>query len=143
MSRRVSTFERLALKERVLINHQMRGLGTLNNEFQQVNKMRQKLDEMAREQVADGGEQMAGSLRITSQLNFQIREQLETANNRCDHLSEELQNIRKKIAQSDRRREKSANKADALRIQERNEREAKREDDEASRRRTHPPLKLG
>ena len=139
MSRRVSTFERLALKERVLINQQMRGLGTLSNEFQQVDQMRRKLDEMAREQVADGGEQMAGSLRITSQLNFQIREQLETASNRCDHLSEELQNIRKKIVQSDRRREKSTNKADTLRTQERNERDAKREDDEASRRRIRLP----
>ena len=139
MSRRVSTFERLALKERVLINKQMRGLGTLNNEFQQVDQMRRKLDEMAREQVADGGEQMAGSLRVTSQLNFQIREQLETASNRCDHLSEELQNLRKKIVRSDRRREKSTNKADTLRIQERNERDAKREDDEASRRRIRLP----
>ena len=139
MSRRVSTFERLALKERVLINQQMRGLGTLNNEFQQVDQMRRKLDEMAREQVADGGEQMAGSLRVTSQLNFQIREQLETASNRCDHLSEELQNIRKKIVQCDRRREKSTHKADTLRIQERNERDAKREDDEASRRRIRAP----
>ena len=139
MSRRVSTFERLALKERVLINQQMRGLGTLSNEFQQVDQMRRKLDEMAREQVADGGEQMAGSLRVTSQLNFQIREQLETASNRCDHLSEELQNIRKKIVQSDRRREKSTNKADTLRTQERNERDAKREDDEASRRRIRLP----
>lgn len=139
MSRRVSTFERLALKERVLINKQMRGLGTLNNEFQQVDQMRRKLDEMAREQVADGGEQMAGSLRVSSQLNFQIREQLETASNRCDHLSEELQNIRKKIVQSDRRREKSTNRAYTLRIQERNERDAKREDDEASRRRIRSP----
>ena len=139
MSRRVSTFERLALKERVLIKKQMRGLGTLNNEFQQVDQMRRKLDEMAREQVADGGEQMAGSLRVTSQLNFQIREQLETASNRCDHLSEELQNLRKKIVRSDRRREKSTNKADTLRIQERNERDAKREDDEASRRRIRAP----
>ena len=139
MSQRVSTFERLALKERVLINQKMKGLGTLNDEFQQVDQMRQQLDEMAREQVANAGEQMAGSLRVTAQLNFQIREQLETANNRCDYLSEELQNIRKKIVESDRRREKSASKADAIRTQERNERNAKREDDEASRRRARLP----
>ncbi len=139
MSRRVSTFERLALKERVLINQQMRGLGTLSNEFQKVDQMRQKLNEMALEQVPDGGEQLAGSFRTTAQLNFQIREQLETASNRCNHLSEELQNIRKKIVQSDRRREKSANKANFFRIQERNELDAKREDDEASRRRTRLP----
>ena len=44
--------------------------------------------------------------------------------------------MRKKIAMSGRRREKSASKADELRTNQRNERETKREDDEASRRRT-------
>jgi len=46
-----------------------------------------------------------------------------------------LHNMRQRIAQADRRREKSANKAHALRSQARNERNRKREDDEASRRR--------
>ena len=137
MSSRASTFDRLALKEQVLINRQMRGLGELNNEFQKIDQMRQKLDEMAREQVPNDGEQIAGTFRVTAQLNQQIRKQLETASNRCDHLAAELQNMRKKIALSGRRREKSANKADELRTQERNERETKREDDQASRRRTN------
>ena len=135
MSRRASTFDRLALKEQVLINRQMRGLGELNNEFQKIDQMRQKLGEMAREQVPNDGEQIAGTFRATAQLNHQIREQLETANNRCDHLAIELQNMRKKIALSGRRREKSASKADEIRTNARNERETKREDDEASRRR--------
>ena len=134
MSRRASTFDRLALKEQVLINQQMRGLGELNSEFQQIERMRQKLDEMAREQMPDDGEQVAGTFRVTAQLNHQIRTQLETASNRCDHLAIELQNIRKKIVLSGRRREKSASKADELRARERNEREMRLEDDEASRR---------
>ena len=136
MSRRASTFDRLALKEQVLINRQIRGLGELNNEFQKINQMRQKLGEMAREQVPNDGEQIAGTFRVTAQLNHQIRQQLETASNRCDHLAIELQNMRKKIALSGRRRQKSANKANELRTNERNERETKREDDEASRRRS-------
>ncbi len=136
MSRRASTFDRLALKEQVLINQQMRGLGELNNEFQHIYQMRQKLDEMARDQVPNGGEQIASTLRVTAQLNQQIRNQLETASNRCDHLAIELQNLRKKIALSGRRREKSSDKANKLRMRERNQREARREDDEASRRRT-------
>ena len=135
MSRRASTFDRLALKEQVLINRQMRGLGELNNEFQKIDQMRQKLDEMAREQIPNEGEQIAGTFRVTAQLNHQIRKQLETASNRCDHLAIELQNIRKEIALSGRRQKKSASKADALRTNERNERESKRDDDEASRRR--------
>ena len=135
MSRRASTFDRLALREQVLINLQMRGLGELNNEFQKIDQMRQKLDEMAREQVPNDGEQIASTFRVTAQLNHQIREQLETASNRCDHLAIELQSMRKKIALSGRRREKSASKAEELRTNERNERERKREDDEASRRR--------
>ena len=136
MSRRASTFDRLALKEQVLINRQMRGLSELNNEFQKINHMRQKLDEMAREQIPNDGEQIAGTFRVTAQLNHQIREQLETASNRCDHLAVELKNMRKKIVLSGRRREKSTSKADELRRNERNDREAKREDEEAARRRT-------
>tara|TARA_B100001564_G_C20329568_1_gene529531 strand:+ start:123 stop:542 length:420 start_codon:yes stop_codon:yes gene_type:complete len=136
MSRRASTFDRLALKERVQINRQLRGLGELNNEFQKIDQMRQKLDEMAREQVPNDGEQIAGTFRATAQLNHQIREQLDTANNRCDHLAIELKNMRKKIVLSGRRREKSASKADEMRTNERKEREMRREDDEASRRRT-------
>ena len=137
MSRRASTFDRLALKEQVLINRQMRGLGELSNEFQKIDQIRQTLDEMAREQVPNDGEQIAGTFRATAQLNQQIRNQLETASNRCDHLAEELQNMRKKIAMSGRRREKSASKADELRTNQRNERETKREDEQASRRRTN------
>ena len=137
MSRRVSTFERLALKEKLLINQQMRGLGELNAEFQKIDQMRQKLDEMTREQTPIAGEQMAGALRDKAQLNCHIRDQLETASNRCEHLAEELQELRRKIAHSDRRRERSARKAEDLKKQRRNEIEAKQEDDEASRRRLH------
>jgi hypothetical protein len=135
MSRRISTFHRLALKERVLINQQMRGLGVLNKEFQRVDDMRQKLDQMTREQVPDDGEQVMATLRVTAQLNHQIRDQLETATNRCDHITQELQNMRQKIAHADRRREQSLSKANEILKQDRNERDAKREDAQASRRR--------
>ena len=138
MSRRASIFDRLALKERVSINLQMKSLSALSNEFCQIDEMRRKLDEMAREQAPADGVQNAGSLRAAAQLNFQIRQQLETATNRSDHLAEELRNMRQRIAQADRRREKSANKAHDLRSQARNERNRKREDDEASRRRNQP-----
>jgi hypothetical protein len=138
MSRRISTFHRLALKERVLINQQMRGLGVLNKEFQRADGMRQKLDQMTREQVPDEGEQVMATLRATAQLNHQIRVQLETATNRCDHISQELQNTRQRIAQADRRREKSLSKANIMRTQDKNERDARREDAEASRRRPKP-----
>ena len=138
MSRRISTFHRLALKERVLINQQMRGLGVLNTEFQRVDDMRQKLDQMTREQVPDNGEQVMATLRVTAQLNHQIRDQLETATNRCDHITQELQNMRQRIAQADRRREQSLSKANEILKQDRNERDAKREDAQASRRRPKP-----
>ena len=138
MSRRASIFDRLALKERVSINQQMKSLSALSNEFRQIDEMRRKLDDMAREQAPADGVQNAGSLRAAAQLNFQIRQQLETATNRSDHLAEELRNMRQRIAQADRRREKSANKAHDLRSQARNERNRKREDDEASRRRNQP-----
>jgi hypothetical protein len=138
MSRRASIFDRLALKERVMITQQIKSLGALSSEFQQIDKMRQKLDEMARDQAPSGGMQNAGSLRAAVQLNLQIHVQLETASNRSEHLAEELRHMRQRIAQSDRRRGKSTNKADAIRAKARNDRDTKREDDEASLRRNQP-----
>ena len=134
MKRRDSIFDRLALKEKLFINQQMRNLGALNSEFQKLEDMRVKLSAMAAESAPKPDEQTAFALRSSAELNYQIRDQLETASNRSDHLSEELKFMRQKIALSDRRREKSASKAEQIRRTNRETRAAHREDDEAARR---------
>ena len=134
MKRRDSIFDRLALKEKLFINQQMRNLGALNSEFQKLEDMRVKLSAMAAESALKPDEQTAFALRSSAELNYQIRDQLETASNRSDHLSEELKFMRQKIALSDRRREKSASKAEQIRRTTRETRAARREDDEATRR---------
>ena len=134
MKRRDSIFDRLALKEKLFINQQMRNLGALNSEFQKLEDMRIKLSAMAAESAPKPDEQTAFALRSSAELNYQIRDQLETASNRSDHLSEELKFMRQKIALSDRRREKSASKAEQIRRTNREARTARREDDEAARR---------
>ena len=134
MKRRDSIFDRLALKEKLFINQQMRNLGALNSEFQKLEDMRVKLSAMAAESALKPDEQTAFALRSSAELNYQIRDQLETASNRSDHLSEELKFMRQKIALSDRRREKSASKAEQVRRTNRETRAARREDDEAARR---------
>ena len=134
MKRRDSIFDRLALKEKLFINQQMRNLGALNSEFQKLEDMRVKLTAMAAESAPKPDEQTAFALRSSAELNYQIRDQLETASNRSDHLSEELKFMRQKIALSDRRREKSASKAEQIRRTNRETRAARREDDEAARR---------
>ena len=134
MKRRDSIFDRLALKEKLFINQQMRNLGALNSEFQKLEDMRVKLSAMAAESAPKPDEQTAFALRSSAELNYQIRDQLETASNRSDHLSEELKFMRQKIALSDRRREKSASKAEQIRRTNREARAARREDDEAARR---------
>jgi hypothetical protein len=134
MKRRDSIFDRLALKEKLFINQQMRNLGVLNSEFQKLEDMRGKLSAMAAESAPKLDEQTAFALRSSAELNYQIRDQLETASNRSDHLSEELKFMRQKIALSDRRREKSASKAEQIRRTSREARAARREDDEATRR---------
>ena len=134
MKRRDSIFDRLALKEKLFINQQMRNLGALNSEFQKLEDMRVKLSAMAEESAPKPDEQTAFALRSSAELNYQIRDQLETASNRSDHLSEELKFMRQKIALSDRRREKSASKAEQVRRTNRETRAARREDDEAARR---------
>ena len=134
MKRRDSIFDRLALKEKLFINQQMRNLGALNSEFQKLEDMRVKLGAMAAESAPKPDEQTAFALRSSAELNYQIRDQLETASNRSDHLSEELKFMRQKIALSDRRREKSVSKAEQIRRTNRETRDARREDDEAARR---------
>ena len=134
MKRRDSIFDRLALKEKLFINQQMRNLGALNSEFQKLEDMRVKLSAMATESALKPDEQTAFALRSSAELNYQVRDQLETASNRSDHLSEELKFMRQKIALSDRRREKSASKAEQIRRTNRETRAARREDDEAARR---------
>ena len=138
MKRRDAIFDRLALKEKLFISQQMRNLGALNSELQKLEEMRQRLSDMAADSVPKIQEQTAFTLRSSSELNHQIRDQLQTASNRSDHLSQELNSMRQKIALSDRRREKSASKAEQIRRTNRNEREARREDDDASRRKSCP-----
>ena len=138
MKRRDAIFNRLALKEKLFINQQMRNLGVLNNELQKLEDMRVKLSAMAAEPAPKPDEQTAFALRSSAELNYQIRDQLETASNRSDHLSEELKFMRQKIALSDRRREKSASKAEQIRRTSREARAARREDDEATRRKICP-----
>lgn len=138
MKRRDAIFDRLALKEKLFINQQMRSLGALNSELQKLRDIREKLGDMAAELTSKTEEQTAFTLRSSAALNYQIREQLETANNRSEHLSEELQSMRNKIALSNRRREKSTSKAERIRRTSRDEREARRDDDDASRRKSCP-----
>ena len=138
MKRRDAIFDRLALKEKLFINQQMRNLGALHIELQKIEDMRQKLSDMVADSVPKTEEQTAFTLRSSAELNYQIRDQLETASNRSDHLSEELKFMRQKIALSDRRREKSASKAQQIRRTNRDQRDARREDDDASRRKSCP-----
>ena len=136
MKRRDTIFDRLALKEKLFINQQIRHLGALSSELQKLGDMRQKLSDMAADSTPKIEEQTAFMLRSSAELNYQIRDQLETASNRSDHLSRELKSMRQKIALSDRRREKSASRAEQIRCTERDEREARRDDDDASRRKS-------
>jgi hypothetical protein len=138
MKRRDAIFDRLALKEKLFINQQMQNLGALHSELQKIEDMRRKLSDMAADSVPKSEEQTAFTLRSSAELNYQIRDQLETASNRSDHLSEELKFMRQKIALSDRRREKSVGKAQQIRRANRDQRDARREDDDASRRKSCP-----
>jgi hypothetical protein len=135
MSKKAVVFDRLAMKETVAINRQMRSFSALNDEFQSVEKMRQTLQEMADETASKDGLQNAGTLRANAAMGHQIRTQLETAGNRCDYLQDELTHLRQQIAATGRRRDKSSEKARDIRRQTRDQREARREDDDASRRR--------
>ena len=66
MKRRDEIFDRLALKEKLFINQQMRNLGALNSELQKLENMRQTLTDMAAESSPKIQEQTAFSLRSSA-----------------------------------------------------------------------------
>ena len=138
MKRRDVIYDRLALREKLSINQKMQSLSALNSELKKLEDRQQKLSDMAANSAPKIREQTAFTLRSTAELNYKIRDQLETASNRTDHLTEERKFLRQKIALSDRRREKSASKAEQIRRASRHDRESRLDDDDASRRKFCP-----
>jgi hypothetical protein len=135
MQKRRSIFDRLALKQQLEIRKQMRSLSALHDESVKIANMRDTLQEIADQ---DAGKRNAGTafaLRSAAQFDSQIREQLDTAVNRCHYLDQEIKGLRTKIAEADRRREKSAQLARNQRRVAAMLRDSREEDDDASRRR--------
>ena len=112
----------------------MRSLSALHDESVKIANMRDTLQEIADQ---DAGKRNAGTafaLRSAAQFDSQIRDQLDTAVNRCHYLDQEIKGLRTKIAEADRRREKSTQLARDQRRAAAMLRESRQEDDDASRR---------
>ena len=54
------------------------------------------------------------ALHSASWFSTKVRDQLELVQNRCQHLEIEIDEMRKKLAQAERRRSRKTEKADAL-----------------------------
>jgi len=134
MQKRRSIFDRLALKQQLEIRKQMRSLSALHDESVKIANMRDTLQEIADQ---DAGKRNAGTafaLRSAAQFDSQIRDQLDTAVNRCHYLDQEIKGLRTKIVEADRRREKSSQLARDQRRAAVMLRDSRQEDDDASRR---------
>jgi hypothetical protein len=134
MQKRRSIFDRLALKQQLEIRKKMRSLSALHDESVKIANMRDTLQEIADQ---DAGKRNAGTafaLRSAAQFDSQIRDQLDTAVNRCHYLDQEIKGLRTKIAEADRRREKSTQLARDQRRAAAMLRDSRQEDDDASRR---------
>jgi len=134
MQKRRSIFDRLALKQQLEIRKQMRSLSALHDESVKIANMRDTLQEIADQ---DAGKRNAGTafaLRSAAQFDSQIRDQLDTALNRCHYLDQEIKGLRTKIVEADRRREKSSQLARDQRRAAVMLRDSRQEDDDASRR---------
>ena len=134
MQKRRSIFDRLALKQQLEIRKQMRSLSALHDESVKIANMRDTLQEIADQ---DAGKRNAGTafaLRSAAQFDSQIRDQLDTAVNRCHYLDQEIKGLRTKIAEADRRREKSTQLARDQRRAAAMLRDSRQEDDDASLR---------
>ena len=134
MQKRRSIFDRLALKQQLEIRKQMRSLSALHDESVKIANMRDTLQEIADQDAGKQNAETAFALRSAAQFDSQIRDQLDTAVNRCHYLDQEIKGLRTKIAEAGRRREKSTQLARDQRRAAAMLRDSRQEDDDAIRR---------
>ncbi len=134
MKRRAKVFERLVLKEKVRIQRQISSLVALNKEANRVSDVCNQLENIVGEIKLNDDIKSAGFLRANAEMSFHVRNQLDAAKNRQEYVNEELANMRRKVAYSNRRLDRSTEKAKEINSSDREEREQKREDAEACRR---------
>ena len=113
-SKRASIYEKLALKDKLEINKQRQSLSLLTEELDKNRHIETQLTHLIEENLKEVNAKSGMALQSASWFSTKVRDQLEMAQNRCKHLEIEIDEMRKNLAHSERRRLRKTEKAEAL-----------------------------
>ena len=113
-SKRAGIYEKLALKDKLESNKQRQSLLLLTEELDKNEQIKAQLTRLIEENLKEVKAQSGMALQSASWFSTKVRDQLELVQNRCQHLEIEIGEMRKKLAQVERRRSRKTEKADAL-----------------------------
>ena len=113
-SKRAGIYEKLALKDKLESNKQRQSLLLLTEELDKNEQIKAQLTRLIEENLKEVKAQSGMALQSASWFSTKVRDQLELVQNRCQHLEIEIGEMRKKLAQSERRRSRKTEKADTL-----------------------------
>ena len=113
-SKRAGIYEKLALKDKLESNKQRQSLLLLTEELDKNEQIKAQLTRLIEENLKEVKAKSGMALQSASWFSTKVRDQLELVQNRCQHLEIEIGEMRKKLAQVERRRSRKTEKADAL-----------------------------
>ena len=113
-SKRAGIYEKLALKDKLESNKQRQSLLLLTEELDKNEQIKAQLTRLIEENLKEVKAQSGMALQSASWFSTKVRDQLELVQNRCQHLEIEIDEMRKKLAHSERRRSRKTEKANAL-----------------------------
>lgn len=114
MTRRATLFKKMALKQRLYLTKQLRALSTVRDELSKNRAMKAQLEELLETDKATDHARSGMSLYSASWFNTQVRDQLVSISNKCEHLAKEMVTLKKDIASAEHKRSRQEDKATEL-----------------------------
>ena len=114
MTRRAALFQKMALKQKLYLTKQLHALGIVRDELSKNRAMKAQLEELLEADKVTDHAQSGMSLYSASWFNTQVRDQLLSISNKCEHLAKEVVTLKKDIASAEHKRSRQENKATEL-----------------------------
>lgn len=114
MTRRAALFQKMALKQKLYLTKQLHALGILQDELSKNRAMKAQLEELLEADKATVQAHSGMSLYSASWFNTQVRDQLLSISNKCEHLAKEVVTLKKDIASAEHKRSRQEDKATEL-----------------------------
>jgi capsid protein len=114
MTRRAALFQKMALKQKLYLTKQLHALSIVRDELSKNRAMKAQLEELLEADKATVHSHSGMSLYSASWFNTQVRDQLLSISNKCEHLAKEVVTLKKDIASAEHKRSRQEDKATEL-----------------------------